>query len=349
MRLKFSSSNAPSFLGAFLLASLVTFSGCEKKDSAPPWEGETVAVESKAKAEESEVKETLPKNEEAAKPNDQEPSKTGSVRFVAYNLKNWLTMDRYVDRKPAGSTPKPEEERDAVIAILKEAQPDILGICEIGTKDDLADLQRRLKAAGINLPHTFHTGGGDEVRRLGILSRFPITSTRVPEDLTYELDDRTREMGRGILDATVDSPAGELRFLGAHLKSKREIPEADQEMMRRAEAHLLRREADRILSENPDTQLIVYGDMNDTRQASALRTIQGPRDGPKSLKMAYLLDSRGESWTHFWSYQDVYSRFDYILMSPQVVSKIAWDDCRVLDGPAWSEASDHRALLLIIE
>jgi len=156
-------------------------------------------------------------------------------------------------------------------------------------------------------------------------------------------------MGRGILDAKIDSPAGELHFLGTHLKSKREIPDGDQEMMRRAEAHLLRREADRILSDNPDTQLIVYGDMNDTRQTSAIRTIQGPRDGPKSLKMAHLRDSHGESWTHFWSYQDVYSRFDYILMSPPLVSKIAWDDSRVLDGESWSKASDHRAHLLIIE
>lgn len=347
MRIPFSPRNAPSFLGAFLLTVIFSLSACEKKNSTPPWDGESVSAESAAKADA--VENTPSKDEKAPESGDSKTAKTGSVRFVAYNLKNWLTMDRYVDRKPVGSTQKPEEERDALVSILKEAQPDILGVCEIGTEDDLADLQKRLKGAGIDLPHTFHTGGVDDTRRLGLLSRFPITSTRVPEDLNYELGDRTRGMSRGILDATVDSPAGELRLLGVHLKSKREIPDADQEMMRRAEAHLLRREADSILSENPDTQLIVYGDMNDTRQASAMRTIKGPRNGEKSLKMAYLRDSRGESWTHFWSYQDVYSRFDYILMSPPLVSKIAWDDCRVLDDESWGEASDHRALLLIIE
>ncbi|MFC7335677.1 endonuclease/exonuclease/phosphatase family protein [Haloferula chungangensis] len=339
--------NAPRFLGAFLLPALLTLSGCEKKSSTPPWEGQTVAVETEAK--EAEVQGADPKKEDGARAASPKETTTGSLRFVAYNLKNWLTMDRYVDRKPVGSTPKPEDERQAIIEILKEAQPDILGVCEIGTKDDLADLQNDLRNVGIDLPHRFHSGGVDDTRRLALLSRFPITASRVPKDLTYKLGDRERGMSRGILDATVDSPAGELRFLGVHLKSKREIPDGDQEMMRRAEAHLLRREADRILSDQPDTQLIVYGDMNDTRQASALRTIQGPRNGPTSLKMAYLRDSRGESWTHFWSYQDVYSRFDYILMSPPLVSKIAWDDCRVLDSESWSDASDHRALLLVIE
>ena len=337
--------DAPGFLGAFLFAAIVTLSGCEKKGSTPPWEGESIDSEIEAKQAEAETPETpKPKTTEASK-----PVASGSVRFVAYNLENWLTMDRYIDRKPAGSTPKPDSEREAIVAILRDAQPDILGVCEIGTEADLSDLQQQLKSAGIDLPHTFHTGGVDDTRHLAILSKFPITATRVPEDLNYKLGERTRGMSRGILDATIDSPAGELRFLGVHLKSKREIPDADQEMMRRAEAHLLRREADRILSKKPDTQLIVYGDMNDTRQASAIRTIQGPRDGSKSLKMAYLRDSRGETWTHHWSYQDVYSRFDYILMSPPLLDDVAWDDCRVLDDENWAEASDHRALLLIIE
>ena len=346
MRLIPSQRSAPGFLGAFVLAVIVTLSGCEKKSAAPPWQGESVAAETATQ----EAKGTAaPKAAESAAPKSSKAAKDGTLRFVAYNLENWLTIDRYVDRKPAGSSSKPESERDAIVAILLEANPDILGLCEIGTEDDLADLQKRLKSAGIDYPHAHHTGGVDETRHLGLLSRYPITATRVPEDLNYKLGDRSRGMSRGILDATVDTPKGEIRLLGVHLKSKREIPDADQEMMRRAEAHLLRREADRILSKNPDTQLIVYGDMNDMRQSSAIRTIKGPRNGPKSLKMAYLRDSRGESWTHHWSYQDVYSRFDYILLSPPLLDDIAWDDCRVLDDESWHEASDHRALLLVIE
>ncbi|MGB6222455.1 endonuclease/exonuclease/phosphatase family protein [Haloferula sp.] len=349
MRRVSSPRRAPGILGAFFLAALFILPSCRKEDAPPPWEGESVSSESDAEA--SKAQDTSSKVSPAESSPAKEPQADASppLRFVAYNVENWLTMDRYVDRKPAGTIPKPQSERDAVVSILVDAQADILGICEIGTETDLADLQQQLKKAGLDYPHSHHTGGVDDTRHLALLSRFPIISTRVPDDLTYKLDDRTRGMGRGILDATVDTPKGAIRFLGVHLKSKREIPDGDQEMMRRAEAHLLRREADRILSDDPDTQLIVYGDMNDTRQASALRTIQGPRDGPKSLKMAYLRDSRGESWTHHWSYQDVYSRLDYILVSTPMVQKIDWDESRVLDNENWAEASDHRALLLIIK
>ncbi|MEP4076455.1 endonuclease/exonuclease/phosphatase family protein [Haloferula sp.] len=341
--------SAPGILGAFVFPVILSLTGCSEESTAPPWEGDDLVTETSAKQAES--------NRDAGEANKAgdpaatttEGQKPGTVRFVAYNLQNWLTMDRYVDRKPVGSSAKPESERDAIVALLKDAQPDILGICEIGTDDDLADLQRRLKSAGLDFPHVHRTGGVDNTRHLGLLSRFPITRTRIPDDLNYELEDRTRGMSRGILDATVNTPKGEIRFLGAHLKSKREIPDADQEMMRRAEAHLLRREADLILSEDPDTQLIVYGDMNDMRQSSAIRTIKGPRDGPTSLKMVWLKDSRGDTWTHHWSYQDVYSRFDYIFMSPPLLDDITWDECCVLDGDSWSEASDHRALLLVIE
>jgi endonuclease/exonuclease/phosphatase family metal-dependent hydrolase len=156
-------------------------------------------------------------------------------------------------------------------------------------------------------------------------------------------------MSRGILDATVKTGVDPVRFLGVHLKSKREIPEADQEMMRRAEAHLLRQHATSILEKDPAAQLIVYGDFNDTRQASAIRTIRGPRNSPLSLGMTFLRDSRGETWTHNWSYQDVYSRFDYVFFSPAVQDLVNWDACRVIDDPETLDASDHRALLFVLK
>lgn len=334
-------ANAPGILGAF--AFMLLLPSCKEKP--PAWEGESVSAESACR--ESQSRKAAPK----AKPSAAEPntaSDSSQLRFVVYNLENWLSMDRYVDRKPAGTKSKPESECEAIVTILARARPDVIGICEIGTSDDLADLQNRLKAAGIDLPHAHHTGGVDPTRHLALLSRYPISAT-TPKDLNYQLEDKTRGMSRGILDATVQAPQGKLRFLGVHLKSKREIPEADQEMMRRAEAHLLRRQADQILSADPTARLIVYGDMNDIRQSSAIRTIKGPKEGPKSLKMAWLKDSRGEDWTHHWSYQSVYSRFDYIFISRPLLKSIEWDDCLVIDDDEWEKASDHRPLLFIIK
>lgn len=327
---------APIIIGALFVSTLLV--SCKEEKDATAWSGPTIEETSSSQPESSALEEkaaSLPAAESTA-------NAAGSVRFIGYNLENWLTMDRWSNNKPAGELPKPDEEKEAVVKVIAAQQPDILGVCEIGTEDDLTDLKSRLASAGLDFPHSFHTGGADDVRHLAILSKFPITASEHHRDLTYRLENRTFGMGRGILDVVIETPAGPVHFLGAHLKSKREIPEADQEMMRRSEAHLLRERADAILSEAPETALIVYGDMNDTRQSSAIRTLRGPRNGPLSLKMANLEDSRGETWTHFWSYQDVYSRFDYILFSTPLLDRMVWDECGVIDGPDAAKASDHR-------
>lgn len=328
---------APGILGAFLLAAV----SCEKREDTPVWRGESVHAETPPPADVA-APATTPADVPVEAP------ATDTLRFIAWNVENWLTIDRYVDGKRINGKPKPESEREAVIKILARHRPDVVGLCEIGGPEDLAELQAALKAAGVDLPHAHHTGGVDDTRHLGMLSRHPFASVELHEKLDYELDGQTLGMSRGILDATVDSPVGPVRFLGAHLKSKREIPEADQEMMRRAEAHLLREQATRVLKADPATPLIVYGDMNDTRGSSAIRTLRGPNDGPLKLGMAWLTDERGETWTHFWEFQDVYSRFDYVFFSQPVTGRAVWDECRVLDDPEWKDASDHRALLFII-
>lgn len=331
---------APGFPGAFALALGAFFASCEKQPAVPDWPGETVAAETAAH-EAQPTRDPAPDTPATRHAETAEP-----LRFVAYNLRNWLSMDRDANHRPGDDTGKPEEEKQAAVALLAQVRPDALGVSEIGTREDLADLQQRLRAAGIDLPHAYHTGGSDDTRHLGFLSRFPLAAT--PHDgLDYSLEGRHFGMSRGILDVAVDAPLGPVRFLGAHLKSKREIPEADEERMRRAEARLLRREADRVLSEHPGTRLVVYGDMNDSRQSSALRILRG--SGPDGLKLANLRDSRGESWTHCWAAQDVYSRFDYVLVTPNLTRRIEWKACRVLDDPAWSDASDHRPLLVVFE
>ena len=343
------SKRASRFLGAFLL--LLTLGSCEKTEQAA-FPGESVAEETAA--HQSGENPTPPPSSQARPPapadaGDSQEQSPSSLRFIAYNVENWLTMDRYIDGKRQKSKAKPDEEKEAIVAILVRHQPDVIGLCEIGSKEDLTDLQSRLKEAGLDLPHSHHTGGFDPVRRLAILSRLPIVSTELREELEYELEGKTMGMSRGILDATVKTPVGPVRLLGVHLKSKREVPEADQEMMRRSEAHLLREHATSILKEDPAAQLIVYGDFNDTRQSSAIRTIRGPRKTPLSLGMSFLRDSRGETWTHNWEYQDVYSRFDYVFFSQPVLDLVDWDSCRVLDDPETLTGSDHRALLFVLK
>ncbi len=271
-----------------------------------------------------------------------------AVRFVTYNVQNWLTMERFANGKRVAS-PKPEKERRAVVQALLAAKPDILGISEIGNEADIQDLQKRLGDAGMPLPHAHLNRGADDTRSLVILSKYPIAKTVARDNLAYRMQGEDFRMQRGILDASIDTPAGSFRFLGVHLKSKREVDEGDEEEMRRNEAHLLRRELDAILNRDSGARLVVYGDFNDTRNSSAIRTVQGPGRSPTALTTIPLKDSRGHYWTHHWDYQDVYSRIDYVMVSPVLRDLVDRDRSKILDGEEVAGASDHRPLLVILK
>ncbi len=266
---------------------------------------------------------------------------------MGYNVENWLTMDRYVDRKQLKDSPKPDSEKKAVIQLIVKNHPDVLGICEIGTAGDFAEIQASLKAAGLDLPHSHYTGGTDPTRHLGLLSRYPITTTGKATDTEYQLNGQTFGINRGILDATVQAKGKSYRCLGVHLKSKRDVEDGDQEQMRINEAHLLRKHVDSILGADAAARLIVYGDFNDTYPSKALRAVTTGDEESQHLTPIYLKDSRGEAWTHHWSNQDIYSRIDFIMASQALKREIDFRSCHIIDDPDWSKASDHRPVLAI--
>src|SRR5262245_40585378 len=96
------------------------------------------------------------------------------IIVASYNVQNyWLVV-------PAGERPlidepaKPEHAIAAVIKVLRRIKPDIVGLIEIGDESMLADLQRRLKAAGLDYNYREWVQGADEVRHISLLSKFPI-------------------------------------------------------------------------------------------------------------------------------------------------------------------------------
>ncbi|MCP5536564.1 MAG: endonuclease/exonuclease/phosphatase family protein [Akkermansiaceae bacterium] len=332
---------ASTLLGAFFCLLLTACS--EKKGSTENWEnpGNTAATNTETGAAPAAVS----TGETAQSPTTEH---SREVRFLAYNLKNYLTMRRYIDGK-AVYTGKPEEEIRALMDVVKLGNPDILGVCEIGSDKDLKDFQARLKTAGIDLPHTHRVEGADETRALAILSRYPIVSTAIPSKLDYTVSGVDFKISRGILDATLALPNRKVRFLGVHFKSKRPIKEADQELMRRSESLLLRQHIDEILKAAPDTQLLAYGDFNDTKRTKAVYTIRGRSNSPLRMEMLEIADSRGENWTHNWTREDIYSRFDFAMVNTNLAPHINKAGCKLLDPGFWELASDHRALLVLIK
>jgi endonuclease/exonuclease/phosphatase family metal-dependent hydrolase len=343
---------------------------CDKKSGNPDWDtpgGTPSAVQessaptpkpaaqtvedpstSSPKTQKPEHKTTPSQSKEAALPAKPEAGKNG-LQFIGYNVENWLTMDRFVDNRPIKSAPKPDSEKKQVIRILAANAPDVIGICEIGEASDLAEIQESLKAAGLDLPHSYYTGGTDPVRHLGMLSRYPITATGKITELEYQMNGQTFGFNRGILDATITANGKPYHFLGVHLKSKRDVEEGDQEQMRIHEAHMLRKHVDSILQADPQARLIVYGDFNDTYPSKAVKVVTGSTEETQRLMPIYFKDSKGEAWTHHWKNQDIYSRIDFVTVSHALRSEVDFRQCRIVEDPAWNEASDHRPLMTVFK
>ena len=332
---------APKSLGALCcIFFALILSGCDRS-GADSHDASRKSAASKPWLTQADANEPA----EAARPSGN--PNAGNLRFIAYNVENWLTMDRIIDRREVINQPKPDSEKSAVLRILLKNNPDVIGLCEIGTKADLAEIQQALKSAGLDLPHSHYAGGSDTVRHLGLLSRFPITSISSPAQTQYTLEGRSFAINRGILDSTIKARGKEYRFVGVHLKSKRSVDGGDQAKMRLQEAHLLRRHIDKILGPNPDANLIVYGDFNDTYRSNTLRAVTGSAAKNLRITPIYLKDSEGEAWTHHWSGEDVYSRIDFIMTSAALRRDVDFRESRIIDDRLWSKASDHRPMLAV--
>jgi endonuclease/exonuclease/phosphatase family metal-dependent hydrolase len=340
---------------AGILALALCLTACDKPSRTPDWDtpgGESPTAENVPAAQPSEdVLATIrPAAPEAAAEKSvvrNMPAADSGFRFMAYNVRNWLVMDRYVDNVLQRSKPKPDGEKAAVIRMITAHSPDVIGLCEIGTAGDLEEIREMLKSAGLDLPHSHYTGGTDKVRHLGLLSRFPITATSRPAENEFRLHGQTFGINRSILDATLQIRGKPYRFLGVHLKSKRPIEEADQEQLRVNEARLLRRHVDAILGEDPVARLVVYVDFNDTRPTRTFKTATGNYNDPGYLTAVPVKDSRGHAWTHHWAPHDIYSRIDFVTVTRELRREVDFPASYIIDDAGWEQASDHRPLLVI--
>ncbi len=264
---------------------------------------------------------------------------TTAFVVAAYNLDNWILMTRH--RRP--DQPKPAEEKDAVVNVLATIHPDVLGLAEMGTTNDLADLTRRLTAHDLNYPYTEWIQGIDTNRHVALLSRFPITARHSRATDTFTIGTNVLRLSRGILDVDIKvNDHYSFRAVVAHLKSHYQDTEFDQAVTRIEEARVLRRHVEHALQRNPALNMIVMGDFNDTPETEPVQTIIGKP--PLQLLDVMPEDRAGGHNTHFWRYRKLWSRIDYLLLSPSMTNRYLAGSARIADVPGWDQASDHRAV-----
>ena len=268
------------------------------------------------------------------------------IVFAAWNVRNYMLRPVKNDEGRTLTPAKSPESIAAVVEKLRRIRPDIVGLCEIGSRSDLADLQRRLQRAGISLPHKTWVDGPDRERHLALLSRFPLEMQHDTRT-TFPLDGISQRVRRGILDVTVQiRPDFPLRILGVHLKSARVVPEYDQAAFRRAESLVLRNRIEEILGEESAQPLIVFGDFNDTKNSPVVKGVAGRAGSRKSLTILPLADRLGDQWTYRRDETDEYSRIDYIMVNQTLRRLVLRRGTGLHRDKNWFEASDHRPMIL---
>jgi endonuclease/exonuclease/phosphatase family metal-dependent hydrolase len=271
-----------------------------------------------------------------------------AVIFAHYNVENYLEMNRREGGQPVLGS-KPEAEKAPLIRIITEIHPDILGVAEMGPPDQFEEFQLRLKEAGLEFPFTEYVSGADRDRHLALLSRFRIVERHSEKDLFFDLNGQREPVERGFLDVTIElNPTFRLRVVGAHLKSKLAVPSGEA-LLRRNEARLLRRHIDGVLSGEPNANLLVYGDLNDTKDQPPIQEILGPRQDPNRLHEILLADAQGDRWTYYRRQTDTYDRIDYAFADQALLPQIDRSRSYLYRSVDWYSASDHRPLVVVIK
>jgi len=315
---------APVVFALIVAVAAVISWQCFRSCETPPWDKSTPTSSIQKSVDET--------------PPDTDQADFTPFTFITYNVKNWLVSSQ--------APVKSAESKAAIIKLLASGKPDVIGLCEIGSENDVKEIQAMLKVAGFDLPHIYYTGGEDLVRHLAIISRFPIRSSELPD---RKLREHKQSMQRGILDATFDIGGHPVRFIGLHLKSKRTVPDFDQATIRLAEAQHARQHIDGILAAAPTAALVAYGDFNDTTRSLSTRAINGKYRTPGYLSHVHVKDSRGETWTHHYAVEDSYTRIDFVTISAGLRRHVKKDKSRIIDDPDWEIASDHRPVLVRFE
>jgi endonuclease/exonuclease/phosphatase family metal-dependent hydrolase len=267
--------------------------------------------------------------------------------IATYNVENYLVTDRLVDGVYREAYPKPEKEKAALRQVIAGIAPDILAVQEMGGAAYLDEFQRELKQAGQNFPYKVMLEGPDPDRHVAVLSKVPFKQVRRHAQVATTYFGQKNAVKRGVLEVIFPTSNGDFSLFVVHLKSRRtERPDDPESALLRAQEAVAVRDLVLSLYPNPaKARFIICGDWNDTRNSRPVRALT--RRGELSLgEIIPAFDSLGETWTHFYRREDIYSRIDYFLVSPALKPAVTNGRASIWNGPGAGEGSDHRAVYL---
>jgi endonuclease/exonuclease/phosphatase family metal-dependent hydrolase len=280
-----------------------------------------------------------------------------AFRVATYNVENYLDQ-------PTESRPhvKSAEAKAKIRESIRVLAPDALALEEMGTTNALLELRASLKAEGLDFPFWEHVCGADTNIHLAVLSKFPIIARNRHTNDLFLLDGRQFRVERGFAEVDIQA-ATDFTFtlIAAHLKSRRPAPEADEAEERLEESKILRGIIDERFASNPNARLVVLGDFNDVKDSAAVKEIIGrgkfkladtrpaERNGDNATMEDHNFDPRNVAWTEYYGKEDVYTRMDYILLSPALAHGWVKAETYIPTIPNWGVGSDHRPIVAAFE
>ncbi len=277
----------------------------------------------------------------------------GTFRVATYNVENYL--DQPTESRPHA---KSAEARAKIRESIRAANPDVLALQEMGTTNALLELRASLKAEGLDFPFWEFVQGADTNIHLAVLSRFPILARRPHTNDLFLLDGRQFRVERGFAEVEIQAATNfDFTLMVVHLKSRRPVPQADEAEERLGEAKALRVIIDEHFKAVPQARLIVLGDFNDVKDSDAVKEIIGrgrfkltdtrpaERNGDHAPAENSNFDARNVAWTEYYGKEDVYTRMDYIFVSPAMARVWLKGETYIPTVPNWGMGSDHRPIV----
>lgn len=248
---------------------------------------------------------------------------------------------------------------------LRAEVPDFIGLVEIENSGILEDLVRG-PLVNCGYTHSFFGNLPGMSLGLGVLSRFPLSETRI-HSITVGRETAPRPM----LEVHLEPGGKPLIFFVCHWKSKVGGDEAT-ESLRRASARIIRRRLEELQQEEPDTPVIIMGDLNENhnefllRGGAALSALLP--DHPAAARLAeaeaamddYIILSREKPpraqffsgpclytpWENelqdgSYYYRNSWETIDHFLLSAELFNDRDWDfdTCQVLRFPPFTGAN----------
>ena len=239
----------------------------------------------------------------------------------------------------------PADKKGAVVKDLKIPGAEIIVISGIKDAGSAAEIQKMLQ--GYGFMQTVESADKGSV--LAVISKIKPDKFEALTDFKYKIEEREIPVSKGFAHCVFNVNGYKFHLIGADLKDRQKHPEFNQTDMRRYEARQLRYLVNDISKREPDSNILIVGNLNDTCGMSPLKELYNRRSGiEKRLFDIRPVDSMKTTWTYWNRETDDFERIDYAMASFPMISEIVREKTAVIQTDNWRKASPHRPLLVTV-